>query len=309
MPRSTVSKAQLRHNPLYVDIKDEPVIKEKRPKSRKSTKSNDFAEENLDPKSTAKVLELAQLQQIEIMGDEDTTDEWHGSLSTEEPYEQPHGPSSFHSIRDVRKADSDDENEIGDENFMQKTDSDAIDPHTLDVSDLAALDNLYPANAVERKTLADVIFAKMADSPNVPAKGDKTLASDDSDPASGLNPKVVEAFMKVGQAMRGSGPLPKIVKVIPSFPAWRRYLALTSPENWHPLACRKVTHIYISSMKSNQAEFYFRHVLLPAFRDNITTNGSLNVHYYEALLRCLFKPAAFFKGFLFPLLETFVIDV
>ena len=30
----------------------------------------------------------------------------------------------------------------------------------------------------------------------------------------------------------------------------------------------------------------------------------LNVHYYEALKRALYKPAAFFKGIVFPLLEV-----
>lgn len=33
-------------------------------------------------------------------------------------------------------------------------------------------------------------------------------------------------------------------------------------------------------------------------------NGKLNVHLYEALKKGLYKPAAFFKGLLFPLCEV-----
>ncbi|KAG5646090.1 hypothetical protein DXG03_004329 [Asterophora parasitica] len=56
-------------------------------------------------------------------------------------------------------------------------------------------------------------------------------------------------------------------------------------------------------MKPKQAKFFFRYVLLAAVRDIITTNKHLNVHSFEALLRSLYKPAPFFKGILFPLLE------
>lgn len=51
-------------------------------------------------------------------------------------------------------------------------------------------------------------------------------------------------------------------------------------------------------------------VLLDALRDDIVNpnttknNRKLNVHYYEALKRALYKPAAFFKGIVFPLLEV-----
>ena len=51
-------------------------------------------------------------------------------------------------------------------------------------------------------------------------------------------------------------------------------------------------------------------VLLDALRDDIANpnttknNRKLNVHYYEALKRALYKPAAFFKGIVFPLLEV-----
>lgn len=101
-----------------------------------------------------------------------------------------------------------------------------------------------------------------------------------------------------------SGPLPKIFKVIPALPAWARLLALTHPEDWSPHACRAATRIFISSMKPPQAQLFLGVVLLDAIREDIRANKKLNVHYYEALKRSLFKPSAFFKGIIFPLLDV-----
>jgi len=57
-------------------------------------------------------------------------------------------------------------------------------------------------------------------------------------------------------------------------------------------------------MKPAQAQLYFTVVLLEAVRDDIRENKKLNVHLYEALKRSLYKPGAFFKGFIFPLLDV-----
>lgn len=67
-------------------------------------------------------------------------------------------------------------------------------------------------------------------------------------------------------------------------------------------------------MKPPQARVFLEGVLLDAIREDIrlTKEGSrkaknhrkLNVHYYESLKRAVYKPAAFFKGIVFPLLQT-----
>lgn len=111
-----------------------------------------------------------------------------------------------------------------------------------------------------------------------------------------------------------SGPLPKPFKIVPSLPAWARMLALTHPENWSPQACHAATRIFVSQMKPNQARVFLEGVLLDAIREDIRltkegqrkqkNNRKLNVHYYESLKRALYKPAAFFKGIVFPLLQV-----
>lgn len=101
-----------------------------------------------------------------------------------------------------------------------------------------------------------------------------------------------------------SGALPKMFKVIPSLPAWARMLALTHPENWTPHACRAATRIFISNMKPAQAQLFLEVVLLDAIREDIQVNKKLNVQYYECLKRALYKPGAFFKAIIFPMLDV-----
>lgn len=45
-------------------------------------------------------------------------------------------------------------------------------------------------------------------------------------------------------------------------------------------------------------------VLLEKVRDDIHETNHLNVHLFKALKKALYKPAAFFKGFLFPLIGS-----
>ncbi|CAG8679782.1 6404_t:CDS:2, partial [Acaulospora colombiana] len=92
-------------------------------------------------------------------------------------------------------------------------------------------------------------------------------------------------------------------KIIPSLNNWARILAITRPENWSPHAMRAATRILVSNLKPAQCRVFLEGVLLPAVRDDIAEHGKLNVQYYEALKKSVYKPGAFFKGILFPLCE------
>jgi essential nuclear protein 1 len=73
---------------------------------------------------------------------------------------------------------------------------------------MQALDALLPSNALERRTLADLIFAKLDEADAQAAAGPGSTALIKStgradrdgrpDPAEGLNPKVVEVYTKSG---------------------------------------------------------------------------------------------------------------
>jgi hypothetical protein len=119
-------------------------------------------------------------------------------------------------------------------------------------------------------------------------------------------------YCRVGQLLHKytSGPLPKPFKIVPSLPAWARILALTRPEEWSPQACHAATRILVSQMKPAQARVYLEGVVLDAIREDIRSatggkgNRPLHPHYYETLRRAVYKPGAFFKGIVFPLLEV-----
>jgi essential nuclear protein 1 len=117
---------------------------------------------------------------------------------------------------------------------------------------------------------------------------------------------------RVGELLRSyrAGPLPKPFKIIPSFPAWARILALTAPERWSSQAAHAATRIFISNMKPQQARVFLEGVVLGLVRADLEQPSTrkdarkLSPHLYEALKRALYKPAAFFKGIVFPLLDV-----
>ena len=100
-----------------------------------------------------------------------------------------------------------------------------------------------------------------------------------------------------------SGKLPKAFKIIPTLPQWEELLSLTRPESWTPNACYEATKIFVSS-KPHITQAYLEMVVLEQVRDDIHETKKLNVHLYNALKKALFRPSAFFKGFLFPLLGS-----
>lgn len=97
-----------------------------------------------------------------------------------------------------------------------------------------------------------------------------------------------------------SGPLPKPFKVLPTLPSWDILLSITRPESWTPNATFAATKIFISSQPTT-AQHFIATVLLDRVKQDIQETRKLNVHLYDALKKSLYKPAAFFKGFLFPL--------
>lgn len=87
-------------------------------------------------------------------------------------------------------------------------------------------------------------------------------------------------------------------------PAWETLLYMTNPQEWTPHATLAVTRIMVSNLKAYQAQRYFELVLLDKVRDEIDDNGKLSVQMYDAIKKALYKPSAFFKGFLFPMIES-----
>ncbi|KAF7301586.1 hypothetical protein MIND_00724100 [Mycena indigotica] len=295
MPAVRKASGKSRHDPLLVQLADDDIEarygRVSQPGKRKKSKDTEQDDEViLDPKTSKRIFELARDQQDEL-GLEDIDDD--EEINTRAASLQKPRPN---------ENDSDEDSELED-----LEDQDVEEIFEIDEGDLETLDALHPHNAGERRTLADIIFAKLdgGETPNAAVIQNVQQDRDRPDPALGLDPKVVEAYEKLGMFLRKykSGPLPKIFKVIPTLPAWARLLALTQPENWSPHACLAATRTFISSMKPPQAQLFLSVVLLDAIREDISQNKKLNVHYYDALRRALYKPGAFFKGIIFPMLD------
>ncbi|KAI9063423.1 cell adhesion protein byn-1 [Trametes sanguinea] len=313
MPKAPkAASSKVKHDPLHVQLGEDEVYAKygrvSQPGRRRKSKAKDDDEESgeaiLDPKTSRRIFELARDQQEELdekdFDDEDDEDDNHASLSA------PRGPAI------------DDDDDLDLERYEDQ-DEEEIEEIEVDEDDMKTLDALLPANAGERRTLADIIFSKLDNlESGKPATAHEKQHDPDRapDPAAGLDPKVVEVYTKVGQMLTRykSGPLPKPFKIIPSLPQWSRILALTHPENWSPQACHAATRIFISQMKPPQARVFLEAVLLDAIREDIrlTKEGArknknhrkLNVHYYESIKRAMYKPGAVFKGIVFPLLNS-----
>ena len=61
------------------------------------------------------------------------------------------------------------------------------------------------------------------------------------------------------------------------------------------------TRIFASNLNPKMAQRFYNLVLLDSVRADIQHNKKLNYHYYMALKKSVYKPAAFFKGILLPL--------
>ncbi|KAI9749251.1 MAG: snoRNA-binding rRNA-processing protein [Lichina confinis] len=120
-----------------------------------------------------------------------------------------------------------------------------------------------------------------------------------------LPAKVVEAYTRVGILLSRykSGKLPKLFKVLPTLPNWEEILAITRPDSWTPNACYEATRIFVSR-KPATVQSFLQTIILDRVREDIHETKKLNVHLYKALKKALYNPAAFFKGFLFPLIAS-----
>ncbi len=118
-----------------------------------------------------------------------------------------------------------------------------------------------------------------------------------------LQAKVTEVYTAIGEQLQkySSGRVPKPFKAIPQCESWQKLIKLTNPQTWSPQAMFQSVKVFSGNMTPKMLEAFFKTVLLPAVKEDIAQHKKLNVHYYQALKKALFKPAAFFKGIIFPL--------
>ncbi|BGP55131.1 snoRNA-binding rRNA-processing protein [Rhodotorula sphaerocarpa] len=282
MPKATSQRkgAGMKHDPLAVQLRageldDTGVLSA--PGKRQKEKHHQQEETGLDAKVTQKVLAMAREQQDELAAQE------IGDVDEQE-------------LRAELRDPTDGGDGVDDGAF---SDDDAYEEYEELASPVAKECHLEPG-----RSLADLIMEKIeraGDAPSAEAPPPRPQPED-----SGFNPKVVDVYGKVGQLLSRykSGPLPKAFKILPTLPMWPQLIMLTNPETWTPHATYAATRIFASNLDPKQSQKYYKEILLEKVREEIGETGKLSVHTYMALKKAMYKPAAFFKGLLFPLCES-----
>lgn len=332
VPKSPGGQQAQRHNPLAEEYDPTQPLKQKAAKKRRSTQQEQ-GDSYIGTKASRKILKIGQ----------DLVDEDEAEQEAARPQPAFSFNSRFTTTEDDEDAAAhtyeDDDEAWGDENSDgEPLDEDVeLDPNDQDIFNrflpaasttddtsamLSALSTSAhttdPANQAsepeeaQSTNLADLILEKIAAHEAALAAGQDPINPDrprtpDADEAEEeLPPKVVEVYTRVGEllARHRSGPLPKPFKILPSLPYSQipLLIAITRPENWTPHVHFLATRLFISAAPG-VAQPFLASILLPAVRDSIAETKKLHVHLYNALKKSLYKPAAFFKGILFPLLE------
>ncbi|KAF8453631.1 Bystin-domain-containing protein [Terfezia claveryi] len=316
MPKDTTSArtASRRHNPLHEELASLNTARTKPSRSSKHRSpdgEDDHHSSNayVDAGLSRKILRIAREQQDELQEEEKKNGA--SSRRRSNGVISPGGSStgSGFSASAVRfnagEYDEESEEEYDGEEY-DDDDYEEVEEVVVDEADLDLFNKFLPpsssTNAPEQRiSLADKILEKIAQ--HEAALAGLPFPDSSTSPTPSLPPKVIEVYTRVGQLLSRykSGKLPRAFKIIPSLKNWEEILFLTRPDQWSPHACYEATKMFASNLKSNQTQRFMNNILLERIRDDIAEHKKLNVHLYRALKKSLYKPAAFFKGFLFPL--------
>ncbi|KAK3936390.1 Bystin [Diplogelasinospora grovesii] len=314
MPKATTpaSSRGRRHNPLEDDLLATGVLKTT---SAKRSKRGDKEEKEegdgyVDAKASRQILAMSR-----SLIDEDQADST--TAKTNAPSAFDFDPSRFEQDADREEDAFENDEPWGDEDdVVEEIEVDATDLETFNKFVAPTMnedpllthgwDGGMPKDSEEEgagTNLADLILAKIAEKES--GFGGRQEMVNPVEEDYELPPKVVEVFSKIGLilARYKSGPLPKPFKILPTIPHWEDILQLTRPDLWTTNACYAATRIFVSA-KPIVVQRFLEMVVLERVREDIHETKKLNVHLFNCLKKALYKPAGFFKGFLFPLVAS-----
>eukprot|EP00268_Persea_americana_P023263 TRINITY_DN2290_c0_g2_i5.p1 TRINITY_DN2290_c0_g2~~TRINITY_DN2290_c0_g2_i5.p1 ORF type:complete len:504 (+),score=90.82 TRINITY_DN2290_c0_g2_i5:72-1514(+) len=236
---------------------------------------------------SSKILKEALNQQKEIL-EEETHRQTLTSFSSIPPN---------HSIASDSGAESDDDVDASD-GFSETLSHYDAPPDEIDEEDEKVLAAFMSKDAGPQRTLADLIIQRI--------KEKDAHVTSEVRPLPKLNSAIIDIYKGVGKLLcrYTTGKLPKAFKRVPSLEVWEDVLYLTEPEKWTPNAMFQATRIFSSNLGVKKAQRFYYLVLLPRVRDDILKNKKLHFSLYQALIKSLYKPAAFFKGILLPLCQS-----
>lgn len=284
------SMKRQRHNPLMNDITSQGgnLRSFTRGKAKEVSENDD---EYIDAASSRRILQLAREQQDEI-----EAENFDANANAV--------PKSFGE--EWRNQELDDEleaEEYSDFDPEEEEVEELEEEIEIDEQSAAMFEKYFASGASENGSfnLADKIMAKLEEN------SEKKQAEVRQD-AVLLPPKVIAAYEKVGQILSTytHGKLPKLFKVLPTLRNWEDVLFVTNPQGWTPHAVYEATKLFVSNLQANEAQKFVEQVLLERVQTSIeeSEDHTLNYHLYRAIKKSLYKPGAFFKGFLFPLIDS-----
>ncbi|XP_034489759.1 bystin [Drosophila innubila] len=236
---------------------------------------------NIDTKSSQKILAAARQQQLEM--DEENF-----------PSLVPRRSVNF-NLQDTVEPEQED-----------VTETDFMADLGMDDDDVAAFERFQQPPTKEGKRtlhLSQMIMQRIQEKE---ADIHTKISDEGSLKIEEIDPKVKEMYEGVRDVLKRyrSGKIPKAFKIIPKLRNWEQILFITEPHNWSAAAMFQGTRIFCSVLSQAMAQRFYNLVLLPRIRDDLCEYKKLNMHLYNALKRALFKPAAFMKGIILPLLEA-----
>lgn len=278
---------------------EQQIVDGKVAKPKQSNKFRLRAEEKeyIDSKTSGKILSEARKQQAEInldnFGPTPAEASAQGLFDVPQPYRR----------NKLVKQESDEESADEAEFKKDVTEQDFFDDIKVDAEDEKAFEMFQHKDGPKTKTLADIIAEKIAmkkDEINTQFSDIGSLKIED------IDPRVRGMYEGVRDVMKKyrSGKVPKAFKIIPKLRNWEQVLYITEPHNWSAAAVYRGTRIFSSVLAQHMAQRYYNLVLLPRIRDDLAEYKKLNPHLYCSLKKALFKPAAFMKGIILPLLEA-----
>ncbi|GAU15763.1 hypothetical protein TSUD_235790 [Trifolium subterraneum] len=272
-------------------------------KSSKAAKKHQKEGELIDSHISSKIMKEALIQLKEVEDEEEAKEENVTRSSFQRIEEVPN------AVEDNDDGDIDDfpgfdeiqiklhEMEFGDDDDDGVKQSQFGDADKISKEDEKLLEKFLSKDPSVDKTLRDVMFKRLKES-------EVTVASEDR-PMPNMDTTILDLYKGVAKLLSRYtvGKIPKALKHIPSLQNWEEVLYVTEPENWSPNALYQATRIFASNFGAKKAERFYKLVLLPRIREDIRKNKRLHFALYQTLKKALYKPAAFFKGILFPLCE------
>ena len=313
-----MARQERRHNPLSEEYSPTAPVKQKAGKKRKQSHSAEHEQDGfVESKSSRRILDLGQ----DLAAEEESERRSSKPAAPNPAFSfESRFPNDVVSDEDagIEPGEYDDEDAWGSE---EEVDEVEIDPNDLETFNrfnpsFDPVTLLQPKSDVSEKeaqaggtNLTELILEKIAAHEALQEAGQngqlEVQGGGEPEDAVELPAKVVEAYSRIGEFMSRykSGKLPKPFKVMPTLPQWDVLLSITRPETWTPNAVYEATKIFSSSQPAVAQDFNIE-VLLPRLREDIHETRKLNVHLYKALKKALYKPACFFRGIIFPLVDS-----